>query len=394
MLKSDVTIVGGGLAGLTLACLIAQGGVSVTCVDREDIKFLSCHDERTTAISYGSQKILADAGIWDLLGKQTCPIRDIEILDSDSPVLLQFLSTEVEGNDFGWIADNRDLRMAMMKRAQQLKTLKHLTSAKVADFEISEDQAVTILEDGRRIISKLIIGADGRQSFTRNWMDVAVREWSYKQRAVICVAHHENPHENIAVEHFLPGGPFAVLPMCDDDKGNHRSSVVFTEHVVGRNDGMMDLDDAAFEALLNERFPDRYGRITLSGKRMAFPLSLVHAAEYIRPRMALVADAAHAIHPIAGQGLNLGFRDVKALAALVIEANANKQDPGSLEVLIAYQRARRFDNMAMVAVTDGLNRLFSNNIRPVRLLRKTGLKLVSRISPAKRFFMRQAMGDR
>lgn len=394
MLKSDVTIVGGGLAGLTLACLMAQSGVSVTCVDREDIQFLSGHDERTTAISFGSQKILDEAGIWDLLGKQTCAIRDIEILDSDSPVLLQFLSSDVEGNDFGWIVDNRDLRMAMMKRAKQLKSLKHLTGAKVADFKISEDQAITILEDGRKIISKLIVGADGRQSFTRNWMDVAVREWSYKQHAVICVAHHENPHNNLAVEHFWPGGPFAVLPMCDDEAGHHRSSVVFTEHVSGRQKGLMDLDDTAFEELLNERFPDRYGRITLSGKRMAFPLSLVHAAEYIRPRMALVADAAHAIHPIAGQGLNLGFRDVKKLAELVVQAYAQKEDPGSRSVLEAYQRARRFDNMAMVAVTDGLNRLFSNNIPPIRALRKTGLRLVSKLPPAKRFFMRQAMGDR
>ena len=389
----DVVIVGGGLAGMTLACLLGQGGVRVACVDRDDPLRAMGADLRTTAVSYGSSRILDRAGIWAVLGERICAIRDLEILDGQSPVLLRFLSGDVEDKSFGWIADNADLRAAMMERMGALETVAHIAPAGVADFEVDGAGAAVILQDGRRLSARLVVGADGRGSFTREWMGVRVRRRDYRQRAVICAAAHENPHENVAVEHFFPAGPFAVLPMHDDADGVHRSSVVFTEH--GRErDSLMRLSDAEFEAALQETFPARYGAVKLAGKRTCYPLGLVHAAEYIAPRMALVADAAHGIHPIAGQGLNLGFRDVAKLADLVVEAYGAGADVGSDSLLELYQRARRPDNTAMVAVTDGLNRLFSNNIAPVRGLRKLGLKAVSKIPPAKQFFMRQAMGDK
>jgi 2-octaprenyl-6-methoxyphenol hydroxylase len=244
------------------------------------------------------------------------------------------------------------------------------------------------LEEGE-IEAKLIVGADGKKSFTRDWMDVPVREWNYKQRAVICTAAHEHPHNNEAVEHFWPEGPFAILPMSDDENGTHRSSVVFTEHGPEQN-SLMKLSDEEFNAELRRKFPENYGHVEMIGRRAVHALSLVHAARYIAPRMCLVADAAHGIHPIAGQGLNLGFRDVKALGDLTKGA----KDPGNQDILENYQRTRRFDNMAMVAVTDGLVRLFSNNSPSMRALRRTGLKLVGKLPAAKRFFIRQAMGDR
>ena len=303
-------------------------------------------------------------------------------------MLLDFLKSEADGKTFGWIVENSDLRAAMMKTLSALKNIEHRASVKVTDFEVDEKTAQVILPDGETIHAKLVVGADGKKSFTRGWMDVPVREWGYNQRAVICTAIHEHPHNNTAVEHFWPGGPFAVLPMADDEQGRHRSSVVFTEHGPEKN-SVMKLDDDSFNAELNKRFPESYGRVQLTGRRASHTLSLVHAARYIAPRMCLVADAAHGIHPIAGQGLNLGFRDVKALADLVKKA----VDPGTFDVLENYQRSRRFDNMAMVAATDALVRLFSNNNRPVRALRRTGLKIVGKFPAAKRFFIDRAMGD-
>ncbi|MDB2683193.1 UbiH/UbiF/VisC/COQ6 family ubiquinone biosynthesis hydroxylase [Alphaproteobacteria bacterium] len=388
----DVLIVGGGLAGLSLSCLLGKTGMRVGCIDAQDPKTQMKADERTTAISYGSQKILDDAGIWNHIGKNICPIEDIEILDGNSPTLLEFLSRDIGREAFGWITDNRDLRAAMAKQIKSLKNVQHIAPAKVQDFEITDEQASVILEEGKILTAQLIVGADGRNSFTREWMDVPTRQWSYNQRAMVCIAGHENPHGNVAVEHFWPEGPFAILPMCDDNKGNHRSSIVFTEHGPER-DSLTKLSDQDFTLALAARFPERYGNIKLMSKRFAYPLGLVHAADYIKPRMALIADAAHGIHPIAGQGLNLGFRDIKALASLVSKAHESGEDLGNQDLLQTYQRKRRIDNMAMVAATDGLNRLFSNNMKSLGFLRKIGLKAVAKIPPAKRFFMKQAMGD-
>lgn len=349
-------------------------------------------DLRTTAISYGSSKVLEEARIWQDMLPNACPIEDIQIFDGSSPLLLNFLSTEVEGQSFGWIVDNADLRKILLKSIGKMKNVTHIAPMKVADFKVKDESASAILENGETLTAKLIIGADGRGSFTRQWMGIDTRQWSYNQRAVICCVEHENPHNNIAVEHFWPEGPFAILPMRDDKNGKHRSSVVFTEHGPEKY-SLMKFTDAEFETALAARFPENYGNVKMIGKRAAYPLNLIHATSYIGTRMALIADAAHGIHPIAGQGLNLGFRDIGKLTELVVEAHKAGSDIGSDKLLTAYQSARRIDNMAMVAVTDGLVRLFSNNIPPMRAIRKLGLKLVSKLPPAKNFFMRQAMGD-
>lgn len=416
----DVAIIGGGLSGLSLTCLLGQSGVSVACIDQAPAALPANTDLRTTAISYGSRQILERAGVWKNLPAAPCPIKDIQILDGTSPLLLNFMSAEVEDKSFGWIVLNADLRAALMKTLEALPSVAHMPATTVQNYEVLTSNGDTaaaspsspglhyvkcILEGKaekggakqQEINAKLVVGADGRNSFTRQWMadhtGLRTRQWSYKQRAVICTVQHQNPHENIAVEHFWPQGPFAILPMADGPKGEHRSSVVFTEH--GPDTGsLMHFDDATFETALAARFPARYGDVKLLGKRACYPLGLVHATTYIASRMALIADAAHGIHPIAGQGLNLGFRDVAELARLVGEAHAKGEDVGAPKLLETYQRRRRPDNMAMVAMTDGLNRLFSNNIMPVRVLRKMGLRAVSKIPLAKRFFMRQAMGDR
>lgn len=392
----DVIIVGGGLAGLSLSCLLGQAeGLRVACLDRDAPQDQLKADERTTAISYGSAQILKRAGVWDALESAGCPIEDIEILDGDSPLLLQFLSTEVEGKSFGWIISNTHIRKTLMNRMAELETVDHLAPEKVKGFKVYDQYAEVELDNGKTLSTRLIVGADGRKSSVREYMDVPVRTCDYKQRAVVCFVTHENPHNNKAVEHFMPAGPFAILPMLDTESGAYCSSLVFTEHMKkSRGKTLMDLTDVEFYEEVASRFPDSYGEIEIvNNKRMAFPLSLAHAAEYIAPRMVLVADAAHGIHPIAGQGLNLGFRDLDVLSDLITRAYKGRKDIGNHDLLQSYQRKRRPDNMAMVAVTDALVKLFSNDLPPARILRRAGLKAVSRLGIAKKFFMRRAMGE-
>lgn len=389
----DVIIVGGGLSGGTLAALLGDAGFHVACVDRDEpvTQLHAEFDGRTTAISWGSQKILDRAGLWASLEEFACAIRQIDILDGGSPVLLQFGAEEVGGEMFGWIVENRLLRHVLFKRMRGLKTVEHLAPATIRDLG-RDDRGVTVtLADGRTLSAPLVIGADGRNSFTRDWAGIGVREWSYNQRAVICVAAHEHPHDHIAVEHFRNQGPFAILPMPNGPKGEYLSSVVWTEHCRDSDSALHYAQDV-FDAALTARFPDRYGRVRQFGKRQVFPLSLQHAHHYTAPRFALVADAAHGIHPIAGQGLNLGFRDLAALCDILITARDKGDDLGGEAVLQNYERARRVDNMAMAAATDSLNKLFSTGLEPLPVLRKAGLKIVARIPVVKKFFMHQAMG--
>lgn len=385
-MKCDVSIIGAGFTGLLQACLLARGGVSVVCIDRADPEDLIAGDERTMAISYGSQAVFERAGVWRHLDEgQICAIRDIQILDGDSPLLLNFLSSEVENKSFGWIVETKDLRRALLKEASEHDNLTLLAPANIEDFSVTEKSASVILEGGDTIKSGLIIGADGRRSKVRGFMDVAVRNYDYKQTAHVCMITHENPHDNIAVEHFLPDGPFAVLPAQDDEAGRHRSSVVLSIH------GNKNVD---IPQCLVELMPDFYGSFEIISNIQKYPLSLSHAADYVAPRTALIADAAHGIHPIAGQGLNLGVRDVAEMADLLIEAKARGEDLGALELLKTYERCRRPDNVAMIAATDILNKLFSNNSKTVGIARRLGLKAVSKLPLAKRFFMKQAMADR
>ncbi len=393
ILETDVIVVGGGPAGCSMAALLAVNGVSVICIDQDDPEatLKGSFDGRTTAISYGSRRVIEAAGAWDALDANACPIDDIQIMESGSSVLLEFLIKDVEGKSFGWIVENRQLRAALYERLKQLKNARHLAPARVADFTRDADGITVHLQDGRAARCKLVVGADGRKSFTREWMGIGTRGWSYRQRGVVCIVHHEHPHGSVAVEDFRGSGPFAILPMSDDDQGRHRSSIVWTEHGPEKTSAK-HWSEEIFNAALAERFPAFYGKVALSGQRFSYPLALTHAHSYIAERMALVADAAHAIHPIAGQGLNLGLRDVAELAALIIEAKNDGKDIGNYKLLEAYERARRPDNMLMAAATDSLNRLFSNDVAPVRALRRMGLRLVQAAPAARKFFMRQAMG--
>lgn len=387
-IQTEVAIVGGGLSGLSLGIACAAAGVEVAVIDREDpAKFRSAaYDGRTTAIAYGSQQVLRGIGVWDALAADAQPIREIRVADGNSPLFLHYDRREVGAEALGYIVENRLLRGALQARAEALPSLKLYAPSAVADVDFAETQVRLSLADGRHLIAALTVGADGRSSAMRD--AAAIKSWSksYRQTAIVCVVRHAQPHRGVAVEHFRTAGPFAILPMTGD-----RSSIVWTEDEHAAP-ALLALDDAGFTRQLASRFGDFLGALTVEPGRWSYPLMLIQAERYVADRLALIGDAAHVIHPIAGQGWNLGVRDIAALAELIVDAHRLGLDLGSASLLRRYERWRRLDSLTLAAVTDGLNRLFANELPPLRLARDLGLAAVNRAPALKRFFMRHAMG--
>jgi len=384
----DVLVVGGGMVGLTFAAALAGAGLHIAVIDRERPRDMTSQpfDGRASAIAAASRDVLETIGVWRGMVGDAQPILEIRVSDGASPLFLHYDFREVGGKPLGYIVENRAIRRALIGHAQTLPTLKLFSGREVAALDRGVGAAEAVLDDGARIRAALVIGADGRESEMRKHAGIDISSWNYHQTGIVCTVAHERPHGGVAQEHFLPAGPFAILPMT----GN-RSSIVWTERadLVPR---IMALDEAGFGEELRLRFGDFLGALAPEGPRFAYPLSLVHAERYIDHRLALIGDAAHGIHPIAGQGFNLGIRDVAALAEVVVDTMRLGLDPGATSALARYQRWRRFDNMAMLAVTDGLNRLFSNEIAPLRLARDIGLAAVNRAPALKRLFMQHAMG--
>jgi len=388
-IEVEVLIVGGGMVGLTLGCTLAGAGVPVAVVDRADpaIQTAPAFDGRVSAIAHGSRRALAGAGLWRGLATNAQPILEIRVSDDDSPLFLHYDHREIGDEPLGHMVENRHLRVNLLTEARARAAHLHLIApAEVAAYERGPNAVTARLVDGRRITARLLVAADGRGSKIRREAGIAIATAGYGQTGIVCTVAHERPHRGVAHERFLPAGPFAILPMT----GN-RSSLVWTEHA-DLAPAIMALDDAAFGFEMARRFGDFLGALEVVGPRWSYPLSLLLAERYVDARLALVGDAAHAIHPIAGQGLNLGLRDVAALAETIVDARRLGLDIGAGNVLERYQRWRRFDSLTLAAVTDGLNRLFSNDFPPLRLARDLGLAAVNRLPPLKRLFMRHAMG--
>jgi 2-octaprenyl-6-methoxyphenol hydroxylase len=391
--RYDVAVVGGGIAGTTFAAILGGAGLKVALVERQAPSALqsSAHDGRTTAITYGSRKMLEAAGLWAELVQHACPIDDIRVADNSSPLFLHFDSREVGDDPLGSIVENRLIRIALYKRISELKTITQIAPATVSALDTGGAMARLTLADGREIAADLVVGADGRDSFIRGAAGIGTVGWAYDQHAIVTVMGHELDHENVAVENFMPAGPFAILPMTDAPDGTHRSSIVWTDHV----DAVplyAKLDKDGFDAELQKRAGAWLGRVWDIGPRFTYPLSLKHAKRYIAPRVALIADAAHVIHPIAGQGLNLGMRDIGLLTEMLVDQRRLGLDLGDPMLLRRYEHKRRMDNLTFSAATDVLDRLFSNDIPPIRAARRIGLGAVNRVPPLRRFFMRRAMG--
>ena len=392
-MRTRVLIVGGGLAGMTLASALGKAGVETVIVDRDPIEARTAggFDGRTTAIAHASKRMMESIDLWQAVDADAAAILDIRIADDQAPVFLHYDHQEVGDEPFGHIVENRLMRLAQIARLQALPSVTMISGIAVSALSFGPGLATATLGDGQEIRAELVVGADGRGSFVRRTAGIGTMSWRYRQKAIACTMQHEHPHEGVAVEHFMPAGPFAVLPMTDDADGTPRSSIVWTESE-DRAEGFANLPEPDFDHELQNRVGDYLGRVRHVGGRWVYPLGVIHADRYIGPRLALISEAAHGIHPIAGQGLNMGLRDVAALAEIIVDGARVGLDVGDPDGLTRYQRWRRLDNVMLVAVTDGLNRLFSNRIPPVRMARDFGLGMVGRVPPLKRFFMRHAMG--
>jgi len=391
--KVDAVIGGGGMVGLTLGIALARGGLQVVVADpvARNEALGAAFDGRVSALAFASVRMFRALGVWEHLAEHAQPIDDILVTDAvlgapPSPFSLHFDHREL-GAPLGYIAENRHIRTALFAAADGVANLKLVAPASVTGFESDANGVNARLANGTEVRARLAVAADGRDSPLREAMGIGVVNWSYPQWGIVSTVHHEQPHKGVAYEHFLPSGPFAILPLT----GN-RSSLVWTERD-GIAPRMMKLPKPEFDAEIARRFGAHLGETQSEELRWSYPLRFHLARSYVKPRFALAGDAAHGIHPIAGQGLNLGLKDAAALADVALDAVSLGLDPGGIDVLSRYERWRRFDSLTMALAMDGLNRLFSNDIAPLRLARDLGMGIVDRIGPLRRFFMRHAGGD-
>ena len=396
----DVLIAGAGMAGATLALALESGGLKPVLVDPLpfDTQIAPTFDERASAVAFSCFRQWRALGVGQRLEPAAQRIEQILVTDGRSPgaapglklpAFLRFDSSEIadrsDGEPLGYLIENRRIRAALAQQVKAAK-IKVLAPARVSGLEISADGAVVRLEDGRAVTAPLVVGSDGRGSLVRREAGIGTIGWPYSEVGVVATVKLSRPHGGVAHEHFLPSGPFAILPLTED-----RASLVWTEKAA-RGRALAAARPEVFHAHLNRRFGDFVGPATLEGKVFVYPLALELAEAMTAPRIALLGDAAHGVHPIAGQGLNLGLKDAAALAEVLVEAARLGEDLGSEAVLERYARWRRTDNLALAAATDLFNRLFTNDIAPIRLVRDAGMALVNRIGPARRFFMQEAGG--
>jgi 2-octaprenyl-6-methoxyphenol hydroxylase len=388
--RCDVLIAGGGFAGFALAVALRRSlgpGFAVTLAD--PMLSRAGEDARASAVAAAPRRMFEALGIWSAVAEDAQPILDMVVTDSRvddaaRPALLTFAGEIEPGEPFAHMIENGRLLAALAGAAEAIGV--SLVGSSVADFQAGPDGVDAHFGDGRAVCAKLLVAADGARSRLREQAGIATRGWNYPQSAIVTTVSHERDHQGRAEEHFLPAGPFAILPLR-----HNRSSIVWTERTDEAN-RIVALADAEFHAELEQRFGLKLGEIAVCGPRRVYPLGLWVARSFIADRLALVGDAAHVIHPIAGQGLNMGLRDVAALAEAVVDAARLGLDPGGAPVLERYQRWRRFDTMTMGVSTDVLNRLFSNRSDVLRLVRDIGLGMVDRVPAMKRLFMREAAG--
>ena len=391
MERADVVIAGGGFAGLALGIALRQGlGPAFAIVVADPfLGRAGSGDPRASAIAAGARRLFETIGVWEAVAPDAQPILDMAVTDSRltdkmRPVFLSFGGEVEPGEPFAHMIENRDLVAALTATARELGIA--LQSVAVTGFEAGPGQIEVRFPDGARAPARVLVAADGARSRLRELAGIPTYGWSYPQSAIVTNVAHERDHGGRACEHFLPAGPFAILPL----KGR-RSSIVWTEEAEAA-EAIVALPDALFHAELERRFGLELGEIEIIGPRRVHPLGYSVARSFIGDRLALIGDAAHVIHPIAGQGLNMGLRDVAALAEAIVDAARLGLDPGSSEVLERYQRWRRFDTMMMGIATDGLNRLFSNRSDALRLVRDVGLGVVDRLPGLKHLFIREAAG--
>ncbi|MFW2831387.1 FAD-dependent monooxygenase [Sphingomonas sp. ID0503] len=393
MQQSDVIILGGGLVGLTLALALDAHGLTSIVVDPADPATLHApgFDGRASAIASASWRMLEAIGVADRLEGQGCPIWTIAVSDSGKPRDLVF-DADREDGPLGIMVENRVLRRTLHEAAMAAANVTLRQPASAVEVTRDLDGVRATLSDGTEIAAPLLIAAEGRNSPTRAAAGINVARWQYDHVAQIGAVAHERPHDNVAHEIFYSAGPFAILPMLDDAEGRHRSAIVWT---VDAKDApaWTTLSDRAWLAEAEKRMSRMLGKLEVAGLRSSYPLGFHHAARITDTRLALIGDAAHGIHPIAGQGLNLGFRDVAALAEVLIEGARLGLDLGDAQLLARYERWRGLDTFMVAMATDSLTRLFGVPGRAASAIRRFGMRGVQRLAPARNFFMAEARGE-
>ena len=388
--RADVIIFGGGMIGLALASALDASGLSAIVVDPADPapRSHSSFDGRTSAVSSSSMRMLETIGVTAHLAEPGCPIRTIAVADGLEPGGLHFEAEE--GEALGWMHENRNVRAALQARAEAGRNLWLLWKSRVVQVDRGDYGVIVSLDDGRRLHAPLLVAADGRNSATREAAGIRVARWRYDHQAIVSVLGHERPHDHVAYEIFYPTGPFALLPMTDGPSG-HRSAIVWS---VPRDDaaGWLSLNDEDFAAEAEAAMGGFLGKVELLAPRSSFPLGFHHAAQITAKRLALVGDAAHAIHPIAGQGLNLGFRDVAALTEVLVEGARLGLDLGDRQLLDRYQRWRSIDALSVAFATDSLTRIYGIPGKTASAVRRFGRGLIERVSPIKNRLMSEARG--
>ena len=388
--RADVIIFGGGLVGLALASALDSSGLSAIVVDPADPapRASGAFDGRTSAVSSSSMRMLETVGVAGHLSEPGCPIRRIAVADGLQPGGLHFDAEDDEA--LGWMHENRNLRAALQARAEAGKSTWLLWKSRVTGVDRGEHGVTVALDDGRKLSAPLLIAADGRNSATREAAGIRIARWKYAHQAIVSVLRHERPHDHVAYEIFYPSGPFALLPMTDD-AGGHRSAIVWSVPEADAA-GWLALNDGDFAAEAQAAMGGFLGEVALLAPRSSFPLGFHHAAQITAQRLALVGDAAHAIHPIAGQGLNLGFRDVAALAQVLVEGARLGLDLGDAQLLDRYQRWRSLDALSVAFATDSLTRIYGVPGKAASAVRRLGMGLVGRIAPLRNRLMNEARG--
>ncbi len=386
----DIVIAGGGMVGGALACALGQSGRwRVALLEEYPPAAVAASvfpDMRVSAFSQASQRVLQRVGAWAAVqaSGRLQPYQHMQVWDASSSGAIEFSAAEVAASELGWIVENRVVQHALFTHAQQLETVQVFAPARLQSVQFSPKQLQLQLHDGPRLSTQLLIGADGARSQVRQLAMIPSAAWEYGQSGLVATVRTEAPHQNTAWQRFLPSGPLAFLPLFDG-----QCSIVWScpERDAQR---YLAMDDAQFCQVLEQAFAQRLGAIQAVGPRAAFPLRLTHAQRYITERIALVGDAAHTVHPLAGQGVNLGLLDAAALAEVLSQGSV--LDPGELAVLRSYERWRKGHNVLMQGAMDGIKRLFASSALPIRFARGLGLDLTNRCTPLKQLFARQAMG--
>ncbi|MEY8838823.1 FAD-dependent monooxygenase [Cribrihabitans sp. XS_ASV171] len=391
--NTDILIVGGGLNGPALALALAQAGHHVTVIDAlaETVRKNAAFDGRAYALALASQRLLDAIGVWQRVADQAQPMLEIKVSDGHagagpSPLVMQFDHAEIEEGPMGYMVEDRHLRRAFLDALSEDERVHQVSGQSVVAQDVQPGGVSVTLSDGQVLTGALLVGCDGRSSGTAQRAGIKRTGWDYGQTALVCAIEHDLPHHGIAHQFFMPPGPLAILPLT----GN-RSSIVWSERKE-MAEAIHAMNEADYLSVLRPRFGDFLGNIRLAGKRYTYPLGLTLANAFYADRVALVGDAAHGMHPIAGQGLNAGLRDVAALAETVTLAVRRGEDPGAASVLDRYQQWRRFDTATLALATDTFNRLFSNDNPLLRLGRDLGMGLVGALPGLRRGFVREAAG--